>query len=62
MASFLTAVKEHVFQSIKRTFGSSLFEALPLDMIVTVPAVWSDGAKELTFKAVMKAGLFGSNN
>jgi molecular chaperone DnaK (HSP70) len=59
VADYLTGVKEHVFQHLRTEFGPALFAACTLDVVITVPAVWSDKAKDLTFQAVTKAGFVG---
>ena len=61
VADFLTGVKDHVFDSIEKSVGQRLFRTLSVDVVITVPAVWSDRAKELTFKAVSKAGFDSQN-
>lgn len=40
---------------MKNQYQAALFESLPKELIVTVPAVWSERAKDLTLKAVSKA-------
>ncbi|KAI9890224.1 MAG: hypothetical protein M1814_004386 [Vezdaea aestivalis] len=59
VTDYLTAVKDFTFQCIEDRVGKTLFENLDLDIVITVPAVWSEKARDLTFKAVMAAG-FGS--
>jgi molecular chaperone DnaK (HSP70) len=59
VTDYLTGVKNHVFRSMKRTFGAALFDSCLLDVVITVPAVWSDKAKDLTFQAVANAGFVG---
>ncbi|KAI9764517.1 MAG: hypothetical protein M1839_005887 [Geoglossum umbratile] len=59
VADFLTGVKGHVFKHLEQEYGPTLFKSLQLDIVLTVPAVWSDKAKDLTFQAVTKAGFVG---
>jgi hypothetical protein len=60
VADFLKAVKDTAFESIQKSLPSkALFDSLPLDVVITVPAVWSDKVKNLTLQAVDRAG-FGS--
>jgi hypothetical protein len=59
VTNYLTGVKNHVFRSMRGTFGAALFDACQLDVVITVPAVWSDKAKDLTFQAVANSGFVG---
>jgi hypothetical protein len=59
VTDYLTGVKNHVFRSMERTFGKELFKTCQLDVVITVPAVWSDKAKDLTFQAVANSGFVG---
>ena len=59
VADYLSGVKDHVFRHLRREFGPVLFNTCEIEVVVTVPAVWSDKAKDLTFQAVMKAGFAG---
>ncbi|KIX07783.1 uncharacterized protein Z518_02437 [Rhinocladiella mackenziei CBS 650.93] len=57
---FLSGVKKHLEDSLKTRYGkiASLFER---DIVITVPAVWSDRAKDLTCQAVSRAGFHDAN-
>jgi len=57
VADFLTGVNEHVVQTLIKQFSHRLLSTLQIEIVITVPAVWSDRAKDLTFQAVGKAGL-----
>jgi hypothetical protein len=59
VSDYLSGVKEHVFTHLRTAFGPELFEVCDLDVVITVPAVWSDKAKDLTFQAVTAAGFVG---
>ncbi|KAH0564764.1 hypothetical protein GP486_001847 [Trichoglossum hirsutum] len=61
VADFLTGVKDHVWRHMGEELTKTLFESIQLDVVLTVPAVWSDKAKDLTFKAATKAGFVGSD-
>lgn len=56
-ADYLVNLKEHVLEQIVYRFGESLFAAAKIEFIVTVPAVWSDAAKDATKKAAELAGM-----
>jgi len=46
----------HAKNVLKRRFGSAL-QTMDLQFIMTVPAVWSDKAKDATMQAACKAGI-----
>jgi len=62
VADYLSGVKDHVFRHLRQEFGSVLFNTCEIEVVVTVPAVWSDKAKDLTFQAVTKAGFVGNKD
>ena len=53
---YLRALIEHVSQVIKHQVGSA-FESLTITFVITVPAVWSQGAKIETLTSAEEAGL-----
>jgi hypothetical protein len=59
ITDYLRGVNNHVVKVLEQQFTSSLLRTMTFEVVVTVPAVWSDRAKDLTFKAVKGAG-FGS--
>lgn len=62
VADYLAGLKSHTLEAIRRRFGESfLLSGVPIEWILTVPAVWSDGAKNATLLAAQKAGI-GSTN
>jgi molecular chaperone DnaK (HSP70) len=38
-------------------YGKAIVDTLPIEVVMTCPAVWSDKAKELTFEAANAAGF-----
>lgn len=60
VADFLRKVKEHLVKNLDTQFGEKLWRTLPITLVVTVPAVWSDAAKDLTMQAVNNAGFNAS--
>ncbi|KAH0545470.1 hypothetical protein FGG08_000471 [Glutinoglossum americanum] len=56
VADYLTFIRERLMEALSSRFGVAL-NTIPMELVVTVPAVWSDKAKDLTFKAVTKAGF-----
>lgn len=56
-ADYLGALKTHLLYMLQRQLGDLQAKETPLQFILTVPAVWSDEAKEKTLQAAEKAGL-----
>ena len=54
---YLSAVKDHVFCCLKWVIPEIALNSLVLDVVITVPALWSDKAKELVFQAVKSSGF-----
>jgi molecular chaperone DnaK (HSP70) len=57
IADFLSEVKGHLITNLDRRYGKELWRTLPITLVVTVPAVWSDAAKDRTQEAFSKAGF-----
>jgi molecular chaperone DnaK (HSP70) len=57
VSDFLTPVRTHLVQNLDNRYGRKVWETLPIILVVTVPAVWSDAAKDRTFQAVQKGGF-----
>lgn len=55
VGDYLTEVRKHVWGELTRRYGETIFSNLTKELVVTVPAVWSERAKDLTLKAVTKA-------
>jgi molecular chaperone DnaK (HSP70) len=56
-ADFLRQLKEHLVANLDQKYGKELWRTLPITLVITVPAVWSDAAKDRTFQAFQKAGF-----
>lgn len=56
-ADYLINLKQHVLEQIEERFGQQLLAATQFEFVITVPAVWSDAAKDATMKAAQLAGL-----
>ncbi|KAI4660944.1 uncharacterized protein J4E79_005512 [Alternaria viburni] len=57
IADFLTQVKAWLVTNLDDKYGKELWRTLPITLVVTYPAVWSDVAKHRTMQAVDKAGF-----
>ncbi|KFY86902.1 hypothetical protein V500_07322 [Pseudogymnoascus sp. VKM F-4518 (FW-2643)] len=56
-ADYLGALKKHLIDILQIQLGEHHAKETPLQFILTVPAVWSDAAKEATLQAAETAGL-----
>lgn len=55
-AEYLKKVLEHIHQNLERRFGPAV-NNMSKKYVLTVPAVWSDKAKDATMKVAIGAGL-----
>ncbi|PVH83064.1 actin-like ATPase domain-containing protein [Cadophora sp. DSE1049] len=60
VSDFLRGVRMHLETALEIRFGSMLHD-LRREVVITVPAVWSDKAKNQTYKAVCNAGFNTEN-
>jgi molecular chaperone DnaK (HSP70) len=55
---YLTAIGNHVFtQVLPAHFGKNFLDNQKVSYVLTVPAIWSDKAKDLTRRAAVKSGI-----
>lgn len=59
---FLTAVYTHTMSTLYRRFDRSVMATASVDFVLTVPAIWSDAAKQKTFDAARRAGMGNEHN
>jgi len=57
VSDFLTKVHNHVLEVITRRCGEALAKTKILKYVLTVPAIWSDVAKDATKEAAYRAGI-----
>ncbi|PWW76339.1 actin-like ATPase domain-containing protein [Tuber magnatum] len=57
VADYLSELYKHTIDHLEKSLGKEVVEVSPLDFILTVPAVWSDAAKDLTLQAAKSAGF-----
>ncbi|RPA91803.1 actin-like ATPase domain-containing protein [Choiromyces venosus 120613-1] len=57
VADYLSELHKHTIDHLVKALGKEVVEVSPLDFILTVPAVWSDAAKNLTLQAAELAGF-----
>ena len=60
-SDFLGFLLEHLMYKLREKLGEAIIDSFPLEFVWTVPAVWSDLAKDKTRLAFLNAGPIGSN-
>lgn len=56
---YLAELYKHTVSVLIRELTSAVFDSLPMECWITMPAIWSDGAQSATREAALQAG-FGS--
>lgn len=54
---YLQKLCDHLMYTLGQKLGASILRTIPLEFCLTVPAIWSEVAKETTLRACQKAGL-----
>jgi molecular chaperone DnaK (HSP70) len=54
---YLRNVFEYVSARLRREMTDAIFEKSPMECWITLPAIWSDEAKDATLKAAKRAGF-----
>jgi hypothetical protein len=57
IADFLRHVKDHFIKTLDDVYQREVWSTLPITLVITVPAVWSDAAKDRTLQAIRQAGF-----
>jgi len=57
IADYLTHVRAHLVKNLNYHYGEELWKSLPITLVITFRAVWSDAAKDATVHAFEKAGF-----
>ncbi|CAI6322173.1 unnamed protein product [Periconia digitata] len=57
IADYLSGIENHLIKNLDRRYGTALWRTMPMTLVITVPAVWSDSAKDQTLQAFSKAGF-----
>jgi hypothetical protein len=55
VGDYLSQVRIQAWSVMSKIYGPELFASLEKELVITVPAVWSERAKDQTLKAVQKA-------
>lgn len=59
---YLTALYKHIMTTLYRRFERGVMAATRVDFVLTVPAIWSDAAKQKTRTAAVAAGMGNEHN
>lgn len=54
---YLTALRLHVLEALQIKLGKALMDSTPVALIITVPAIWTDAAKQNTRRCAELAGM-----
>jgi molecular chaperone DnaK (HSP70) len=57
VSDYLTQIYKHTMETLNRRYGESFMAATKVEFVLTVPAVWSDAAKNATLHAAERAGM-----
>ena len=57
VSDYLNQLYKHTMETLTRRYGETFMSMTKVQFVLTVPAVWSDAAKDSTLKAAEKAGM-----
>ncbi|GAB7329544.1 hypothetical protein MBLNU13_g01308t2 [Cladosporium sp. NU13] len=57
VSDFLSELYKHTLETLTRRYGEAFMATTPCSFVITVPAVWSDAAKNATLQAAERAGM-----
>lgn len=55
ITDYISALGEHLMYTLREKLSDGIVNSIPLEFVVTVPAIWSDLAKDKTKKACQRA-------
>ncbi|KAJ2991945.1 hypothetical protein NUW58_g2336 [Xylaria curta] len=58
VGEYLGVLWEHVLEQIKNSKGEAIINGMPIQVILTVPAIWTDYARDRMREAAGLAGIF----
>jgi molecular chaperone DnaK (HSP70) len=62
VADFLTEIRHHALKILGKRITEKILAATPLEFWLTIPAIWSENAKNATRQAALLAGFEGSSD
>ncbi|KAL2060170.1 hypothetical protein VTL71DRAFT_9565 [Oculimacula yallundae] len=57
---YLAQLYSHLMYTLEQRFGTAIVRSMNLEFCITVPAIWSEAAKQKTLEACQNAGLESS--
>jgi molecular chaperone DnaK (HSP70) len=57
---YLSCLQSHFVGILEKRLSSAVLRSTPMDFVVTVPAIWSNAAKQATERAAAMAGFCGN--
>jgi molecular chaperone DnaK (HSP70) len=57
VSDYLRQIYTHTMETLSRRYGETFMSSTTVEFVLTVPAVWSDSAKNATLQAAEKAGM-----
>lgn len=57
VTDYLSQIHKHTMETLTKRYGETFMSMTKVQFVLTVPAVWSDSAKDATLKAAEKAGM-----
>lgn len=57
---YLSCLYTHFISILEKRLSPSVVRSTPMDFVVTVPAIWSNAAKQATERAAAMAGFCGN--
>lgn len=57
---YLSCLHDHFISILEKKLSRSVVQSMPMDFVVTVPAIWSNTAKQATERAAAMAGFCGN--
>lgn len=57
VSDYLKEIYKHTIETLTRRYGETFMSMTKVQFVLTVPAVWSDAAKDATLRAAEKAGM-----
>lgn len=58
---YLALLVDHLLYILKQKLGEGIVASVPIEFVLTVPAIWSDAAKDITRSALLEAPALRSS-
>lgn len=62
VSDYLTMIYNHTLETLTKRYGEQFMKTAKVEWVLTVPAVWSDSAKNATLQAAERAGMGKAKN